>query len=172
MPGADLNQVNTLLKPFLDDLTNRGIAAQITPNVEPNYYTHFYHYLGPAPLRSADFEPFIDSRIFPRAMVVDPAQNPIVTEVLRNVTLVEAFSPFYCDSFNVSHQAHSDNAVLPARRDGIFICSHAGVWDWNASPEEMAARDDYAANVLQPMLDAATPGGGVYLNEANHLYGN
>jgi len=103
MPGADLNQVNTLLKPFLDDLTNRGIAAQITPNVEPNYYSHFYDYLGPAPLGSAEFEPFIDSRIFPRAMIVDPDQNAIVTEVLRNVSLVEAFSPFYCDSFNVSH---------------------------------------------------------------------
>lgn len=36
----------------------------------------------------------------------------------------------------------------------------------------MAARDEYAANVLQPMLDAATPGGGVYMNEANHLSEN
>ena len=36
----------------------------------------------------------------------------------------------------------------------------------------MAARDEYAATVLQPMLDAATPDGGVYLNEANHLYAN
>ena len=36
----------------------------------------------------------------------------------------------------------------------------------------MAARDQYAATVLQPMLDAATPDGGVYMNEANHLYGN
>lgn len=36
----------------------------------------------------------------------------------------------------------------------------------------MAARDEYAATVLQPMLDAATSGDGVYLNEANHLYGN
>ena len=34
----------------------------------------------------------------------------------------------------------------------------------------MAARDEYAAGVLQPLLDAATPGGGVYLNEASHLY--
>lgn len=172
MPGADLDRVNTLLKPFKDDLAKRGITAQATPNVEANYYTHFYDYLGPAPLGSAQFEPFTNSRIIPRAMVVDPSRNALVTAVLRNVSLVPAFSPFYCDSFNVSHQAHPDNAVLPAWRDGITICSPAGVWDWDASPAEMAARDEYAATVLQPMLDAATPGGGVYLNEANHLYRN
>ena len=34
----------------------------------------------------------------------------------------------------------------------------------------MAALDEYSANVLQPMLDAATPGGAVYLKEANYLY--
>ncbi len=36
----------------------------------------------------------------------------------------------------------------------------------------MAQRQHYAANVLQPMLDAATPGGGVYLNEANYKQQN
>ena len=34
----------------------------------------------------------------------------------------------------------------------------------------MAARGEYAAKTLQPMMDAATPGGLVYLNEASHLY--
>ena len=114
MPGTDLDQVNTLLKPFQEDLANRGIAAQTTPNVELNYYRHFYDYLGPAPLRSAEFEPFINSRICPRAIVVDPNRNAIVIEVLRNVSLIATFSPFYCDSFNVSYQAHSDNTMLLA----------------------------------------------------------
>lgn len=36
----------------------------------------------------------------------------------------------------------------------------------------MAARQDFAANVMQPMLDDATPGGGVYLNEANYKQQN
>ena len=40
----------------------------------------------------------------------------------------------------------------------------------DAPPEEMAACDKYTAKMLQPMLDAATPGGGVYINETNHLY--
>lgn len=30
--------------------------------------------------------------------------------------------------------------------------------------------NEYAAKTLQPLMDAATPGGMVYLNEANQLY--
>ena len=170
MPGANLDQVDILMKPFLNNLTSRGITPQYTPLVSNNYLDHFNNYFGDA--AHADYTPFTDSRIFPRSMVVDPAQNPIVTEVLRNATLAEAFSPYYCDSFNVSYQAHSQNAVLPAWRDGIFLCSPGGAWNWSATPEEMAARQDYAVNVLQPMFDAATPGGGVYLNEANYMQKN
>lgn len=170
MPGADLDHVKALLKPFQDDLTKRGIDAQFTPNVEQNYYNHFYEYLGPAPLGNCVFQPFTNSRLFPRDMVTDPKQNTIVTELFRNVSNMQAFSPFYCDSFNASYQAHSDNALSPAWRDAIFLCAPAGNFDWDAPHEEMAALNDYSANVLQPMLDAATPGGGVYLNEANYLY--
>jgi hypothetical protein len=36
----------------------------------------------------------------------------------------------------------------------------------------MARRQDFAVNVMQPMLDRATPGGGVYLNEANYKQHN
>ncbi len=32
-----------------------------------------------------------------------------------------------------------------------------GEWDPHATPAKMAARQDFAANVLQPMLDKATP---------------
>lgn len=34
----------------------------------------------------------------------------------------------------------------------------------------MTAGDEYAAKTLQPMMDKATLGGMVYLNEANHMY--
>ena len=59
---------------------------------------------------------------------------------------------------------------FPPRGDAIFLCAPAGNFDWDPPHEGMAALNDYSANVLQPLLDAATPGGGVYLNEANYLY--
>ena len=45
LPGADLNQASSCLKPFLDDLTGRGIA-QDTLEVADTYTDHFYDYHG------------------------------------------------------------------------------------------------------------------------------
>ncbi|KAI0886568.1 FAD-binding domain-containing protein [Annulohypoxylon maeteangense] len=172
MPGADLNKVNALMKPFLDDLTKRGIDYDYTTSIAENYYNHFDHYLGPLPEGITPYAPFTGSRILPRAMFLDPAQNPTITGSLRNASLAKAFDPLACLALNVTGKAHSKNAVLPAWRDSISVCLTPGVWDEHASPAEMAERQDYAANVLQPMLDAASPGGGVYLNEANYKQQN
>ncbi|AEO58370.1 hypothetical protein MYCTH_2305637 [Thermothelomyces thermophilus ATCC 42464] len=172
MPGADRDAVDRLLRPFLDDLASRGITPVVQPRVSTNYYDHFFTYLGPAPYGNAAYFPFTNSRIIPRSLVTDPKSNAVVTDLFRNISQVPAFSPFYCDSFSVADKPHPANSLHPAWRTGMLLCAPAGSWDWDASPEEMAARDRYAAETLQPMMDAATPGGSVYLNEANHLYAN
>nr|UYO77191.1 FAD-dependent isoamyl alcohol dehydrogenase [Trichoderma balearicum] len=172
MPGANLTEINRLLKPFIADLTHRNITPSNTPQVSPNYYTHFYTYLGPAPYGTDTYNPFTNSRVVPRSLITNPTTNAVVTDMFRKIAQVDAFSPFYCDSFNVSTQNHPDNSLHPAWRDGMILCSPAGSWDWKATAAEMAARDVYAAKTLQPLMDKATPGGLVYLNEANHLYEN
>nr|UYO77233.1 FAD-dependent isoamyl alcohol oxidase [Trichoderma psychrophilum] len=170
MPGSNLADIDCLLKPLISDLEKRNITPINEPRVSPNYYDHFYTYLGPAPYGNDDYDTFTNSRVVPRSLFTNATTNAIVTELFRNISQVEAFSPFYCDSFNVGTQEHPDNSLHPNWRNGMVLCSPAGRWDWNATPEEMAARDEYAAKTLQPMMDAATPGGNVYLNEANHLY--
>ncbi|RYP01291.1 hypothetical protein DL763_000263 [Monosporascus cannonballus] len=172
MPGADLNQVNALMNPFLDDLKRRGIDYEYAPHVSRSFYEHYAFYFGPLPEGFADYAPFTGSRILPRAMLTDPEQNSIATDALRNASLAEGYAPLACQALNVRRQRHPDNAVLPAWRDALSICLTPGLWDPHATPAEMAARQDYAANVLQPMLDRATPGGGVYLNEANYRQQN
>ncbi|KAK1243224.1 hypothetical protein MKX07_003852 [Trichoderma sp. CBMAI-0711] len=168
MPGKDLDEVNTLMKPFLDDLTKRGIAYQYNPRISPNYYDHFGLYLGPLPEGSSGYAPFTGSRIIPRDLLLDTKKNAIIMDALRNATLTEGYTPFPCQAFNVSYQPHPDNAVHPAWRTGMSVCLIPGLWDPTATPAEMQARQDFAAHNLQPMVDAATPGGGVYLNEANY----
>jgi FAD/FMN-containing dehydrogenase len=168
MPGKDVDEVNALMKPFLDDLTKRGIAYQYNPRVSPNYYDHFGLYLGPLPEGSSGYAPFTGSRIIPRDLLLDTKKNAITMDALRNATLTKGYTPFPCQAFNVSNQPHPDNAVHPAWRTGLSVCLIPGLWDPTATPAEMQARQDFAAHVLQPMVDAATPGGGVYLNEANY----
>ncbi|KAL5084593.1 hypothetical protein Trisim1_011595 [Trichoderma cf. simile WF8] len=172
MPGKDLDGVNALMKPFLDDLTSRGIEYQYAPRVSASYYDHVSFYLGPLPEGTSDYAPFTGSRIMPRDLLLDPKQNPIIMNALRNATMTEGYAPFPCQAFNVSYQAHPDNAVHPAWRTGLSVCLTPGDWDPTAAPAAMQARQDYAANVLQPMIDAVTPGGGVYLNEANYKQHN
>ncbi|KAL6862000.1 FAD-binding domain-containing protein [Trichoderma novae-zelandiae] len=172
MAGKDLDEVNALMKPFLDDLTKRGIDYQYVPRISPNYYDHFSFYLGPLPEGASDYAPFTGSRIIPRSLLLDTEKNVIVMDALRNATLSEGYASFPCQAFNVSYQAHPDNAVHPAWRAGMSVCLMPGLWDPAATPAQMKARQDYAANALQPMVDAATPGGGVYLNEANYKQHN
>ncbi|KAH6603962.1 fad-dependent isoamyl alcohol oxidase [Trichoderma cornu-damae] len=172
LPGADIDQVNVLMKPFLDDLTSRGIDYQYQPHVAPNFFDHYSYYFGPLPEGYSDYAPFTGSRILPRDLFLDSQNNAIVMDALRNASLSDGYSPLVCQALNVSSQYHPDNAVHPAWRTALSICLTPGNWDPTATPDKMAARQDYAANVLQPMLDAATPGGGVYLNEANYKQQN
>ncbi len=172
MPGADLDRVNALLKPFLDDLTERGIDYEYVPRVSPNFYEHFDYYLGPMPQGSTDYNPFTGSRIIPRSVLLDAKQGPVAIDALRNATMADGYAAIPCQSFNLRNHRHPDNAVLPAWRDGLTICLTSGAWDPDATPAEMAARQNFAANELQPMLDRATPGGGVYMNEANFMQQN
>ncbi|ORY57253.1 uncharacterized protein BCR38DRAFT_461393 [Pseudomassariella vexata] len=144
MPGADLNKVNALMQPFLDDLVARGIEYQYTPHAAASYYEHFNYYLGPLPEGIADYAPFTGNRILPCAMFVDPEKRPGVMDAVRNASLAEGYGPLPCQALNVSDQAHPSNAVLPAWRDALSVCLTPSYWD------------------------AATPGGGVYLNEVNY----
>jgi hypothetical protein len=85
-------------------------------------------------------------------------------DMLRNVTIIAPdFAPFYCDTFNVAKQQHPDNAILPAWREGFAVCSPAGQGDWKA-------KTYLQQNVLQPMMNAATPDGSIYGNEASYLF--
>ncbi|GKZ85558.1 hypothetical protein AnigIFM56816_011526 [Aspergillus niger] len=172
MPGADLNLANSLMKPFLDDLADRGIEYQYSPRVSRNFQEHFSVHLGSSPEGLIDFATFSGSRIIPREMVTDQAKNRVITELLRNASLVDGYSPMPCESLNVKWQSHPDNAVHPAWRDALLFCVTSGHWDPTASPAEMARRQEFAVNVMQPMLDRATPGGAVYLNEANYKQHN
>ena len=175
MPGADLAKVNQLMQPFLTNLTGYGIDYEYAPRVSANFYEHYNYYFGPLPEGYSDYAPFTGSRILPRAMFLDAAKNKIATGALRNASALVGDGGWFelaCQALNTTRLAHPDNALLPAWRTALSVCLTPGKWDPTGTPAAMAARQDYAANVLQPMLDKATPGGGVYLNEANYKQQN
>jgi hypothetical protein len=166
MPGSNLTQVDAWMKPFLDALTSRGIDYTYVPQVFPSFYDHFDHYLGPLPLGNTPYADFVGGRIIPRANFMDPKQLPKVTDALRKTAQPDGWYEAECVGLNVTALGHLDNAVNPAWRDALLVCLFPGKFDPQATPAQMQARLDYAANVVQPTIDNATPGGAVYLNEA------
>ncbi|KAI1811397.1 hypothetical protein GGS20DRAFT_563066 [Poronia punctata] len=168
MPGSNLKQVDKWMKPFLDSLTRHGIDYKYVPTEYPSFYEHFDRYLGPLPLGSTPYGDFVSSRIIPRANIMDRKQLPKVTDALRKTARPEGWYDAECVALNAKALAkkHPDNAVNPAWRDALLICLFPGRFDPQATPAQMQARLDYGANVVQPTIDKATPGGAVYMNEA------
>ncbi|KAK4243385.1 hypothetical protein C7999DRAFT_18256 [Corynascus novoguineensis] len=170
MPGADIDRANALLRPFIDDLAARGITANVRVRMSDNFDEHFTTHVGPGPEGWIDFATFSGSRLIPRAVVTDSARNAVLTQTLRNISLAEGYGPIPCEALNLARPEvkHPDNAVHPAWREALLFCVQGGSWDPHASQEEMVRRHDFAVNVMQPMINKATPGGAIYLNEANY----
>ncbi|KFA66959.1 hypothetical protein S40285_05754 [Stachybotrys chlorohalonatus IBT 40285] len=168
MPGIDATGANALLQPFLDDLKARGISPNVQLHVSKNSREHFTTHIGPGDEGWIDYATFSGSRMIPRAVVTNAVSNAVLTQALRNISQAEGYGPIPCEALNLRRAPHPDNAVHPAWRDALLFCVQGGSWDPSGSPEEMARRHDFAVNVMQPMINAATPNGGIYLNEANY----
>jgi hypothetical protein len=169
-PGRTAAQVSALFAPFLAELTSRNISYTFTPKEVPTFLDHFERDFGPLPYGPFPVSQLTGSRLLPRVAVSQPIKNAAITQALRTVT---ASGNFYlgCNAINVGssprHSTYPDNAVLPAWRDAISHCIVVGPWDWTVPRSVMLSRQAELTNVITPALDAATPGSGTYLNEAN-----
>ncbi|KAJ5788017.1 FAD-binding domain-containing protein [Penicillium paradoxum] len=171
MPDTDVEQSNAYLRPFLEDLEKRGIDYQYSPHVAKGFYEHFSRSLGPFPEGLLHYATFTNSRMLTRDLLTNKDRNIKVTAALRNISTVPGYVTA-CQSLSVGDKSHPPNAVLPTWRDALLFCVPSGSWDPQASPAEMAARQDLAVNYIQATLDAATPGGGTYMNEINYMQPN
>lgn len=59
------------------------------------------------------------------------------------------------------------NAVFPLWREALLHCIWTQTWNFSAPWPDMLTRQDVLTNVVMPKIEAATPSGGAYLNEAN-----
>ncbi|KAJ3472158.1 hypothetical protein NLG97_g11237 [Lecanicillium saksenae] len=59
------------------------------------------------------------------------------------------------------------NAVLPQWRRSIVTASLTVPWSFEVPFSDMVAAQDRITNEVQPLVEAATPGSGAYMNEAD-----
>lgn len=166
-PGATANQTAKLLKPFTDYLTAHNITYSLKVTSLP-FIDHYEKYLGPFPFGALPTAQLTGGRLIPRSVVKN--NNAALTSGYRNI--IEK-SPFYLAiiSLNAGHplqqRAVAPNAVLPAWRDALFTVIVISPWDFTAPRAAEVERENYLTNVIDPALEALTPGSGTYMNEAN-----
>ncbi|KAI6765284.1 hypothetical protein HG531_012383 [Fusarium graminearum] len=159
--GKTEAEVKKILKPLADSLAALGLKFEPTFTNFSSYYEHYDHYWGPLPAGNIQIGTQIfGGRLLPRNKVDEFA--PTARKLAgMGVTYIGV-------GLNVSKfGANSGNSVLPQWRDSLVMVSLTLPWDNEAPWEEMLAAQRKMTEVVQPVIEAATPGAGAYINEAD-----
>ncbi|CAL3967746.1 unnamed protein product [Diplocarpon coronariae] len=175
-PNRTAEEVTALLSPFLSKLSEKSIPLLWIPSHFDNYFDWFSATFGPLPRGIFPVGGLTASRLFPRKAVA--GQPEVVHRAIQN-TVQSGIFHMACLGLNAglpisasSEGRPPTNAVHPAWRDTLMHCIVLADWDWTVPYSVMEARETELTNSIVPGLEAATPGSGTYLNEANFLQPN
>ncbi|UQC86326.1 FAD binding domain-containing protein [Colletotrichum lupini] len=160
-------EVEQILQPFTDSLAQLNITLQPNLTSFDGYRDHYNNYWGPLPSGNIQVgTQLFGGRLLPRAVL--PDFGPTARQ------LVELGVTYIGVGLNVSHFGHDGadesakfNAVLPQWRDSIVQVSLTLPWSFEVPFEDMVAEQTRMTEVVQPVIEAATPGAGAYINEAD-----
>jgi hypothetical protein len=167
LPGSSSAEVTALLEPFTTGLTNMNITYFLNITALPTFIEHFNNFFGPLPHGPFPVGQLTGGRLIPRSVV--QTNNAALTYAVRNIS---SGSDVYFVGFgiNVARTLASNiasNSVLPAWREALMSTIVVRPWNFTVPHEEMVARQSQMTNTLVPLLEAVSPGSGVYLNEAD-----
>jgi FAD/FMN-containing dehydrogenase len=154
-------EAKKILQPLSDSLTALGIKFEPSFTHFSSYYEHYDHYWGPLPAGNIQVGTQIfGGRLLPRDRVNEFA--PTARKIAKMGVI------YIGVGLNVSKFGReSANSVLPQWRDSIAQVSLTLPWDNEAPWEEMLASQKKMTEKIQPVIEAATPGAGAYINEAD-----
>lgn len=164
--GKTKEQVAEILRPFGEAVEALGVSFE--PNVTEfaSYHDHFDNYWGPLPAGNIQVgTTLFGGRLIPRDVL--PDFGPTARK------LVEMGVTFIGVGTNVSRFGGRDvNAVLPQWRDSIIQSSLTLPYSFDVPFKDMLAEQDRITREVQPVIEAATPGAGAYMNEADYQQPN
>jgi len=167
-PNKTTYEVVSRFEPILAALDERGINFSFDAYTSPTFFDHYVRDFGPLPNGYFSAGQLTSSRLVPRDVLGDPDKNEAMTKAFRQTAQNGDFF-IACQALDVSNKSRSvaPNAVLPAWRDAATHCIVVGLWDYSLPRDVMEARQKRIEDEINPILIAATPGSGTYLNEAN-----
>ncbi|KAK2061109.1 FAD binding domain-containing protein [Colletotrichum caudatum] len=153
--------VERILAPLVESLAGLNVTLQPDYTSFDSYRDHYDHYWGPLPSGNIQVgTQLFGGRLLPRAAL--PTFGPTARR------LVDLGVTYIGVGLNVSRfGGDGANAVLPQWRDSIAQVSLTLPWSFEAPFADMVALQDRMTEVVQPVIEAATPGAGAYINEAD-----
>ena len=154
-------EIKTILAPFVARLDSAGINYTATYSEFDNYYEHYDKYFGPLPLGNIQVGiAQYGTRLIPRNVVAN------ISETWREV--VEKGVTWIGVGTDVkSFGSEETTSVHPAWRSTIVHATLTLPWNFTAPWSEALATQDKMTNEIVPLVEAATPGSGSYVNEAD-----
>ncbi|CAI9635176.1 isoamyl alcohol oxidase [Alternaria burnsii] len=154
-------EVKAMLAPFVARLDSKGVNYTAEYSEFDTYYEHYDKYFGPLPLGNIQVGiAQYGTRLIPRSVVSN------ITETWKAV--VEKGVTWIGVGTDVkSFGSQQTTSVHPAWRKAIVHATLTLPWNFTAPWSEAFAVQEKMTNEIVPLVEAATPGSGSYVNEAD-----
>lgn len=154
-------QVKGILTPLVSSLISENVDFNVTYKESKTYYNHYNEFLGPLPYGRipVGFEQY-GGRLIPRSVV------PNSTETLRQATSRGVTWVGVATDVG-QFGTRATTSVHPAWRSTLVHALLSTPWDSTKPWDDMVKLQELMTNVIMPEVEAATPGSGAYVNEAD-----
>ncbi|TGJ86987.1 hypothetical protein E0Z10_g1718 [Xylaria hypoxylon] len=164
VPTENASAIDQVLSPITTAMADIGIDLNITTSIHSRYLDFYNQYFFEA-VTATPAAQITGGRLVPRSIMETDTGARTVTEAFQNAT--DAGFAIVCDAVNADQARLNRNAVLPSWRSALLHCIFVKTWDFSMPWDEMTAYQANLTNIVMPQIEAVTPGGGAYLNEAN-----
>ncbi|RJE17854.1 isoamyl alcohol oxidase [Aspergillus sclerotialis] len=158
IPGGDMNQLEGGLRSTIDMLKHYNMTYNYDIREFPSFWAS-YQEMNP-PSNITEFQ--LGGRLMPRSTIENNTTALInsLQKIIQYGAIVSGIS------LNVSRILPPDNAVNPAWRDTGIHITLGTPFDYTNRDIDIA-NQKLMTNTLVPLLEALSPNGGAYLNEAD-----
>ncbi|KUI64405.1 putative FAD-linked oxidoreductase YvdP [Cytospora mali] len=159
-PNGTAQDLERLLNPTLTALNQSGISYAFASNDYPAFQDAFYTMNPDMNITEMN----IGGRLIPRSLVATnnsaASLTSAINDILSNNGILAGVS------MNVGRPPTSPNSVHPYWRETVFLAFLGTIYDRSNLTANFVGQQT-VTNVLVPALEAITPGGAAYLNEAD-----
>ncbi|KAG9218411.1 hypothetical protein CCMSSC00406_0007988 [Pleurotus cornucopiae] len=169
-PGLTVDEVNALLKPFIDDLNELGIQYMHSVSNHPGYLAAFSSVPAFQGAEIANFQ--IGNRLLPRRLWEDESSFEDLMNTLKSIANQGGALLDIAVRPTLEVAGYPDNAILPAWRNAERTMGVITMLDDHQSLESIFNDQQKVTHEFAEALRRLAPEAGSYLNEASPIEPN